>query len=86
MHSRKKKSKKHKFRVYQRSMEIKSYAYEVLHIHNALQEWNLSKVHGFLSFLNEVGLLSLMNDKNLVVWGRWILITFKNKFLGNKIA
>ena len=34
----KKKSKKHKFRVYQPSMENKSYAYEVLYIHNALQE------------------------------------------------
>ena len=40
----------------------------------------------FLSFSNEVGLLSLMNDKNLVVWGRWVSITFKDKFLGNKIA
>ena len=40
----------------------------------------------FLVLLNEDGLLSLMNDKNFVVWGRWVLIIFKNKFLRNKIA
>ena len=34
----KKKSKEHKFRFYQPSMENKSYGYEVLYIHNALQE------------------------------------------------
>ena len=41
-------------------MEIKSYVYEVLYIHNALREW---RVHSFVSLLNEVDLLSLMNDK-----------------------
>ena len=46
-------------------MENKSYAYEVLYIYNALQEWNLFRMHNFLSLLNEDGLLSLMNDKNL---------------------
>ena len=46
-------------------MENKSYAYEVLYTYNALQEWNLFRMHNFLSLLNEDGLLSLMNDKNL---------------------
>ena len=41
-------------------MEIQSYVYEVMYIHNALQEWS---AHSFISLLNEVGLLSLMNDK-----------------------
>ena len=41
-------------------MEIKSYVYEVLYIQNALREW---RVHSFISLLNEVDLLSLMNDK-----------------------
>ena len=41
-------------------MEIKSYVYEVLCIHNALREWS---VHSFISLLNEVDLLSLMNLK-----------------------
>ena len=83
MQSRKKNSKKHKFCVCQQSMEIKSYVYEVLYIRNALKEW---RVNSFISLVNEAGLLSLMNDKNLVVWGRWVSITFKNKLLGNKIA
>ena len=46
-------------------MENKSCIYEVLHIHNALQEWNLSRMHNLISLLNEDGLLSLMNNKNL---------------------
>ena len=67
-------------------MENKSYAYEVLYIHNTLQERNLSRIDSFLSLLNEDGLLSLMIDKHFVVWGRLVLITFKDKFLRNKIA
>ena len=47
-------------------MENKSYAYEVLYLHIALQEWNLSTMHRFLSLLNEGGLLSLMNDKHFL--------------------
>ena len=46
-------------------MENKSCTYEVLYIHNALQEWNLSRMHNLISLLNEDGLLSLMNNKNL---------------------
>ena len=42
-------------------MEMKSYVYEVFYIHNALREW---RVHSFINLLNEVDLLSLMNDKN----------------------
>ena len=41
-----KKKKPHKFCVYQQSMEIKSYVYEVFYIHNALREW---RVHSFIS-------------------------------------
>ena len=47
-------------------MENKSYAYEVLYLHIALQEWNLSTMPRFLSLLNEGGLLSLMNDKHFL--------------------
>ena len=65
-------------------MENKSCAYEVIHIYNALQEWNLSRMHNFLSFLNEDGLLTLMNDKNL---GKVGFNYFrKQKFLRNKIG
>ena len=67
-------------------MENKSYVCEVLYIRNALQDLNLSWMDNFLSLLNEDGLLSLMNDKNFVVWGRWVLIIFKSKFLRNNFA
>ena len=61
---------------YQQSMENKSYAYEVLYLHDALQEWNLSTMQRFLSLLNEGGLLTLMNDKHFLDLGRRVLITF----------
>ena len=48
-------------------MENKSYAYEILYVDNALQEWNLSRMYSFLSLLNEGALLSLINDKNFLV-------------------
>ena len=52
-------------------MENKSYAYEVLHIHNVLLEWNLSRsrMHSALNLLNESGLLMLMNNKKLCSLG-----------------
>ena len=47
-------------------MYNKSYAYEVLYLYIALQEWNLSTMHRFLSLLNEGRLLNLMNDKHFL--------------------
>ena len=65
-------------------MENKSHAYEVLYLHIALQEWNLSTRHRFLGLLNEGGFLSLMNDKHFIDYGRWVLITFKSSFFKMK--
>ena len=47
-------------------MYNKSYAYEVLYLYIALQEWNLSTMHRYLSLLNEGLLLNLMNDKHFL--------------------
>ena len=85
INSRKKNQKSTNFAFVNSLWKI-SYAYEVLYIHSALQEWNLSRMHNLLSLLNEYGLLSLMNDETFVVWGSWVLIKKKNKFLQNKIA
>ena len=41
-----------------------------------LKEWNVSRMHSFLSLLGESG-KKHKNDKNAVVWGKWILIISK---------